>query len=109
MEWLKERRHQLRINQEDLMARLEAEGFAVSRATISNWETGRHKMPMGDLRFRRALSITLRLPEQEIMRLAGYVGDDKRSQPAERAAHIVDMLPADKQEIALRMLESMIS
>jgi transcriptional regulator with XRE-family HTH domain len=106
--WLKSLRESAFINQDDLAARLQVEGFDVTRASVSHWETGRHEPPLQDPEFRRALSRALRVNVRTILRLAGYeVDEQQHSVLAERVANLVDQLPTDLQELALRLVEQL--
>lgn len=52
-----------------------------------------------------ALSKALELDVNTVLRLSGYDLKGEHSHIAERVAALVDMLPADKQELALRLVE----
>jgi transcriptional regulator with XRE-family HTH domain len=104
--WLKTLREQSQITQEDLTARLQVEGFDISRSSLASWESGRYEPPLHDPEFRRALSRALRVNVRTILRLAGYeVDDQQHSLFAEKAAILIDQLPEDKQELAVRLIE----
>ncbi len=108
--WLKTLRQQNRITQEDLTARLQTEGFDVSRSTIAGWEMGRNLPPLEDPMFRQALSRALRVNIRTILKLAGYeVDQESHSTWAEQAASLIDQLPPEKQELALRLVQQLIS
>lgn len=108
MNWLKARREYLRMSQDDLMARLQVEGVTVSRSTISNWETGRHSMPLGDPKFRTAICRVLRMSEKEVLKMSGFKVDGVHSEEAERAAQIVDSLAPEERAKAVRLLEALV-
>lgn len=104
--WLKQRREQLHLSQDELASRLQVEGFDLTRATISHWEVGRYQPPLNDANFRRSLAKILRMSIKDVLVSAGYeINQDDRSQAAERAAYILDQLPPDKQHLALDILE----
>lgn len=104
--WLKSRREMLKINQDELAARLQIAGFDVSRASVSHWENGRHTPPLHDSKFRRALADALRLDVRSMLNLAGYeVNNVDHTEAGERAAFIVDQLPPEKQDLAINILE----
>lgn len=91
------------------MARLlQLEGVAITPSALSHYELGRRALPVKDRGFVEALARVLKMAESEIYRLSGIDLAVGQSPAAERAAHIVDMLPAEKQQIALKMLESLI-
>jgi transcriptional regulator with XRE-family HTH domain len=105
MNWLRQRRKELNLKQEDLAARLQLDGLSFTHSAISHWETGRYHPPFEDEKFRQALADILRMDVSSMLRLAGYeVGLRPYSERAERAAFIVDNLPDDKQDLALRIL-----
>jgi len=107
--WLKESRERLNLKQDDIAARLQLAGFDFTRGTISHWENGRHELPMHDAAFRQALADALRLDERTMLRLAGYqVQEVRRSEAADRVAHLIDQLPPDKQELAVRLVEQLV-
>lgn len=109
MNWLRKRRGQVGLEtQEDLAAQLQLEGIVITRASISHWENGRNKPPLDQPEFRAALAKVLRLTQPELLRLAGYeVSKARHSDAAERAANIVDELPPEKQDLAIRLLEQL--
>jgi transcriptional regulator with XRE-family HTH domain len=107
-DWLRKRRLELDLNQGELAARLATAGFSTVRASISNWENGRHDPPLDDPNFRQAASKALRLSEAEILQMAGYqVTPAIQSEKARRAASIVERLPEDAQDVALDLLKSL--
>lgn len=104
--WLRSLRQRARLTQEDLAARLQSEGWAASRSAINNWENNKNEPPLSDPRFRTALSRATRTQVHTILRLAGFEVDQPvHSFNAEQAATLIDQLPQDKQELALRLLE----
>lgn len=109
MKWIKKRRQQLGIEtQEELATRLQLAGFPITRSAVSHWENGRYSPPFEDPEFRRAFSQVMRLPEAEIVRLAGYGVSAQYSPEAERAAFIVEQLPSEQRQLALKILEQML-
>lgn len=107
--WLRDFREYLDLSQEELVARLQIEGFDVSRAMLSHWETGRNPPPLEKPEFRLALSRALRVSIPEILAAAGYeLSEEKHSKEARRAAYIVDQLPDEYQDLAIKLLESVL-
>jgi len=106
--WLRQSRERLNLTQDEIAARLQLAGFDFTRGTISHWENGRHELPMHDSLFRQALAEALRLDVRTMLRLAGYeIQEVYRSEAAERVAHMIDQLPPDKQELAVRLVEQL--
>lgn len=70
--WLKSRREQAGLTQEDLAARLDTYGFTVTRATISHWETGKAEPDFNNPRFREALANALKMSTHAMLVAAGY-------------------------------------
>lgn len=106
--WLKSLRESIYINQEELAARLQLEGFDISRSAISSWENGRHEPPLHDARFRKSLAKVLHINVKTLLKKAGYeVSEESHSEIGDRVAHIVDQLPPDKQDLALRLIEQL--
>lgn len=103
--WLKERRKELRLSQEDLAAMLQLAGIDVVPSTISHWENGRYILPIDNPEFRRALSKALRMSVQDILIAQGYELQNDHSDEGERAAYIIDQLSPDKRGLALGILE----
>lgn len=104
--WLKTLREQAQITQEDLTARLQVEGFDISRSALASWESGRYDPPLHEAEFRRALSRALRVNVRTILRLAGYeVDDQQHSIFAEKAAMIIDQMPEEKQAAVVQLIE----
>ncbi len=109
MHWLTKRRKEVGLEtQSDLEARLQLAGFNVTRAAISHWENNRNNPPLDDPDFRQVLARILRLSPHEILKLAGYEVDKPQHTAAgERAASIIDHLPPEKQELAIRLIEQL--
>lgn len=106
--WLKQNRQKLGLSQEELTARLQVAGIDVSRATVSHWENGRYNLPLESVEFRQALANILNMDIKTLLKLAGYEVESKtHSETAERVAWIVDQLPPDKQQLALKLVEQL--
>lgn len=105
--WLKMLRENARLTQDELAARLQLQGQDVSRASISHWETGRYEPPMRDARFRRALATSLEISITDLLIAAGFEYVTEFSDVAGKAAQIVESLPPDRQDLALRLLEQL--
>lgn len=106
--WLRQRREQLHLNQEDVAARLQLAGFDIGRGAISHWEVGRTKPPFDDPEFTKALASVLKLSVNSVLKQAGYEIVTDLSEDARHAAEIVDQLPADRRRIALGLLEQLL-
>lgn len=111
MNWLKQKREQVGINsQEELAARLQLEGINVTRAAISHWENGRNRPAFDDPDFTQALARVLRLTPPELLKLAGYqVARTNHTDAGERGAAIIDSLPPDRQNLAIKLLEQLLT
>ena len=110
MNWLRTRREQAGIaTQEELSRRLQLEGINVTRGAVTHWENGKRGMPLDDPDFRLALGRILRMTEMEILVEAGYGLSVKNSGAAQRAASIIEQLPPEKQELAVRILEQFLA
>lgn len=106
VDWIRKRRIELDLNQEELAARLQVSGFSATRASISHWENGRHMPPLDDPNFRQSLAKALKLRESEMLERAGYqVVVSPQSEDARRAASIIDRLPEPARELALDYLQ----
>lgn len=110
MDWIRQRREALGMkSQGDLATRLQLEGIDVTRASVSHWENGRHRATFEDPQFIQALSRVLRMPENEILRLAGFDVNRAYSERAEYAAYMIDQLDEERQSTALKILEVLVS
>jgi transcriptional regulator with XRE-family HTH domain len=107
MTWLRQRREQLHINQEELAARLQLAGFDIARSSISHWENDRFKPPFNDPEFTKAFASVLKLSVNSMLKQAGYEIVTDLSENARHAAEIVDSLPADRQRLAIGLLEQL--
>lgn len=108
MNWIKQRREELQLSQEDLARELQLEGVEISRSALSSWETGRYNPPLEDKEFRQHLAKALRLSVAEMLRRAEYeVLHGRHSDKGERAAHLVDQMKPEDQDKALRVLEAL--
>jgi transcriptional regulator with XRE-family HTH domain len=107
-DFLKQRRQELDLSQQELADRLSDKGHETSYARVSHWETGRNKPPLENPEFRRALALALEMDVNTMLARLGYVAfDDERSPEARLAADIVDNLPAEGRELALDILRSL--
>jgi len=106
--WLRQRREQLHLNQEEIAARLQLAGFDIGRGAISHWEVGRHKPPFDDPAFTKALAQILKLSINSMLKQAGYEIITDLSDDARHAAEIVDQLPADRRRLAIGLLEQLL-
>lgn len=108
-QWLRARREELHLSQDDLAARLQLEGLEVSRAAISHWETGRDQAPIENRKGLRALANSLDLTPAELLILAGVEPEEKiiQSDLARRGALIIDNLPPDAQKTAVDQLRAL--
>lgn len=104
-DWLRKRREELKLNQEQLAAQLQLAGFDLTRGAISHWENGRFNPPIEDPNFRLALAQILKMSVTSLLKEAGYEVQMELSTNARRAAEIIEQLPPDRQKLALGVLE----
>lgn len=109
MKWIKQRRDELGITQDDLAARLQVLGYSVGSGAVSHWETGKRQPPLEDNVFVSALANALRMDDVSVLRLSGFAVAGKHGDIAERIAALVDKLPTQDQARLLRIIESYIS
>lgn len=103
--WIKTRREQIGLTQDELAAKLELAGFTLTRATISHWETGKAEPDFNNPRFRKALAESLKMSVHSMLVTAGYEFRSQFSEDALRAADIIDNLSEEKKKLALVLLE----
>lgn len=108
MDWLKKRRRELYLNQDDLSARLQLAGFDISRQTVSHWETDRRSVPLDNPQFVEALANALELNVMELLVIAGYIKNSKFGEDATKAAALVDSMPANRRKMAVGILEQLL-
>lgn len=107
MNWIRERRKELRLTQEDLTRLLQLEGFDYQRSAIGHWETGHTTPPFHDPEFVSALSRILKLDSLTILQLSGQQIRLRHSEEAERIARLIDELPAERRKLALKLVEQL--
>lgn len=106
--WLKTLREKSRLKQEDLAARLQLAGLEYARSSVSAWENGYANPPLESVEFRQALANIFNIDVKTLLKLAGYEVESKpHSDAAERAAWLIDQLPPDKQDLAVRLVEEL--
>lgn len=105
MEWLRERREQLALNQDEIAAQLQVAGFDISRSSVSHWENGRYRPPLNDPDFLSAFARILRMSESAVLKKSGFKILGAHSDEGERAAEIIDELDPEKRVLALKILE----
>ena len=103
--WLKRRRSELKMSQEELVAKLQLTGFDMSRTTVSGWETGRFNPPIDNPPFRMALASILQMSIAEMLLAAGYEIEIEHTPRGHRGASIIDNLPPERQKLALDLLD----
>lgn len=108
MNWLRQRRDELGLTQEELTAKMQVEGVEMGRSTLSHWETERYKPPLSDEKSRAAIARALKLSVKEVLKRSGYDVAEVHSNAAERAAHIVDQLDSETQDKVVKMLEALL-
>jgi transcriptional regulator with XRE-family HTH domain len=108
MNWLKQRRRELHLSQEELSIQLQLAGFDVSRATVSHWETGRNTIPLDNPNFVEALANSLNMGIMELLASAGYIKYSKFGEDATKAAALVDSMPASRRKMAVGILEQLL-
>lgn len=104
MNWIKERREALGLTQEQLVAKIQTNGYNVSRGTLSHWEMNKTLPPLHIPACANALSIALRMSVLNVLRAGGY-NIQESSEKAKRAADLVNQLPLKEQDTALDLLE----
>lgn len=106
--WLRKRRLEMNISQDELASRLTQNGFEVSRFGVSNWETERNQLPMDDPVFRWAAAKALEYTPQQLLRHAGYeVNNDQFSENVLIAARILERLPEEAQDMVIDLLSNL--
>jgi transcriptional regulator with XRE-family HTH domain len=105
MRWLQDRRKQLGYTQEDLARMLQIVGYDVGRSSSSQWETGIAPAPIGDALFVNELATILRIDVVTLLSFCNYDVKTSMGEIAGRVARLVDTMPPDKQELALRIIE----
>jgi len=104
--WLRTKRKEIHLSQEELAAKLQVKGYDVTAGAISHWENERYNAPLEDPGFRKALAEILRIDAKTLLMIAGYeVSEIEHTDAAKRAAFIVDQLSPDKRDLALGILE----
>ncbi len=103
--WIKRRRAELKLTQEQVTARLGVNGLALSRSTYGHWETGKYNPPLHDPNARQALANALELDVKEMLVIAGYEVAEEENEVVMRIAIIASKLPEDLQRHALEYLK----
>lgn len=109
MSWIKSRREKLDLTQEELAARLQLQGIEASRSAVSAWEIGRNTPQFNEPTVLVAFARALKLSETEVLKLAGYNTQTTHSAQGERAAYIVDQMPDDRRDLAIKILEQLLT
>lgn len=107
MRWIRDRRKELKMSQDELAQQLQLLGVDVTRGSVGHWETGHARPPLDNPEFVAAFSKALRLDINTILRNAGYSVITEHSIHGEQAAILVDQLPEDKKQLAIRLLEQL--
>lgn len=71
--WMKEKRQDLEMTQEEFIAALTREyGKTFARSTVSSWEHGKDNAPIHDREFVSALARIFRVRDVDVLAGAGY-------------------------------------
>ena len=107
--YIRDKRTEHGMSLADLAEKLSAIGYRVTKGAVGHWESGRNDPPIEDETFIRALAIALHIDSQTLWQhiATEYTADDL-SPNARRAADIVQLMPDEKQELALNLLEAML-
>lgn len=106
--WIRNRREIVGISQEELAARLQRNGFDISRATVGHWEQDKYLPPLGNPQFCKTMADILLVSVKDLLAMAGYdLSEREHSIEAERVAYLVDQLPPDKRNLAVRLVEEL--
>lgn len=106
MQWLRDRREELRLTLDDVAERLQLEGVSYTAASVGHWETGRRKMPLKDSEFVNALAIVLKMDAATVLRMSGLPVQSHFSDEAERIAALVDKLTGKDRRRVLKIVEA---
>jgi len=102
------RRQELNITQQDLNDRLAARGVDGSYGRIGHWEAGRNEPPFEDDDFRAALASSLEMGEYDMLKVLGYsVQPDGKSDAAKAGATIIDRMSPAAQRAAVEVLRAL--
>lgn len=107
MNWIRERRDEIGISQDDLARRLQLEGETIDRSAIGHWENDRRVPRLNNRRFRQALAKALELDEAELLLKSGYHLYSEHTESGEEGAHIIDRLDPYRQDLAIRLLKAL--
>lgn len=102
--WLRQRREQLHLSQEDVISKLQLQGINVSRSSLSNWENQKFNPPLEETEFRNAIAQVLSMSVSELLTMAGYEINETKSRESVTAAAIVERLPPAAKEMAMDYL-----
>lgn len=106
-QWIKQRRKEIHISQEELSERLQIRGFDVARATVSHWEMDKYLPPINDPAFAIGLADSLELGLMDMLIRAGFElrFDDK---DAVMGAEIIHRLEPRMKKTAIHLLETLL-
>lgn len=105
--WLKNLRKNVGLTQEELAIRLQNMGYDYSRSSVNNWERATNHPPLDDPKFVHVLAKALKISTPMLLSRAGFELDVKHSDLAERMAVLMDSLPDEKKELALKLVEAL--
>lgn len=107
-EWLRIRRQELKLSQDDLVTRLQADGLDVSRAALSAWEIGRAPSPLDDVRKIKILANALEVDVSVLLEIADIeIESAHQSESARRGAMIIDRMSPANQKAAVEVLRAL--
>lgn len=107
--WLTDLREKADIKtQGELAAKLQLAGFNYTPGAVSHWENNARQPPFRNSDFTRTLAHILNVSESYLLKAAGYkVERSSHTEAGERVAYLVDQMPPEKQELAIRLVEQL--
>lgn len=107
MNYIRERRRAIGLNQEELAHRLQKHGFNITRASVGHWETGRYNAPVEDPKFINALAKSLEIDTIQLLIGLGYYLGDETATEIQIAIQLLDKMTPEQRKTALKLLQAM--
>lgn len=109
MNWIKTRRRELGLSQEELAERLSSEGYQVSRGTVAHWEQDRYHPPLDDPTLVNALARAFNISVKQILVEVGFdLTDETISKDELILLEVFEAIPPERRTTAINILKQLV-
>lgn len=108
-DFLREHKERLGYSLSEMETQFNLQGYATTKSSIASWMVGTRKPPIKDAKFLEVLANIYKMSVPELLAGMGLMAEEYhgRSPEALRAADLIDQMPPEQRQMALKVLEAM--